>query len=50
MWCGVVWCVCRTGIGVFAVQTRMNGIDEGKTVCDGTKVPIKTRRVRVAVC
>ena len=50
--CGVdrrrVWygCVCKTGRGVLAVQTRIDGIDKGKAVFDGTKAQIKMRGVR----
>ena len=54
VWCGVVWCgvvcVCITERGAFEMQIRIDGVDRGKKVCDGTTVPIKMRGVRIVVC
>ena len=47
MWCG---CVCRTGREVFTVKTRIDEVDRGKIVCDGTKVLIKMRGLHVVGC
>ena len=50
-WCGVVWCgVCITERGAFEMQIRIDGVDRGKKVCDGTTVPIKMIGVRIVVC